>query len=824
MPYPVAPDSAHVLQDSLAITTAHNGTVGGVARVYDFGAATLWTGVWITQVTAMTTGSGRSYARKIQLSTTSDFASPIDAQPFTMMAAPGTDGEIAILLSNKISETVYRYAREVTTPAGSGASVTLSSWIIPSVAYTGITTPELAALMGAVTERFNQATALYRAWAGGLEDGGPDGDGKYPLSDAAGNTYLIECPARIVAMLAGGLTTAGVDALPLGDADDIDPTYPEPVFPAIVGPTGSRTLMKIPRDIFTSRRTRDLEPLVTRISDEIIPSWSASAGLERSISVREMGRQMMGLENALHYGVVPDCISVRRGFSIASGTNIVECEYPEFSPSSVGKNIQIANAMSGQAGKGTITSYIDSTHVGVSFTATSTVNYEDGNFGTLNTVAMQNALNACFRPGSPFQYGSVLLIPNGGILTGALVYRARTGIMGYGTRQSMLYRWDDSFRTTAFPRYDGDTENRPITQYSDGSYYYPIYPNQWIAPNYYGNYVPDVAPTLCNAIGTDAWGVTHSTIGTALGQSNAGQKVESDFNVFSNFSLNGDRYAVTPFFGGIEFRGGLFNAQNQSGNQAPYHQTDPYLRMRDMDIIGHGWVGLRTFGQCSALIADLGIYDNGAAGWHQGGYDNNVSGVYILGNSGPGLLAQGANTNWNTIKISYNGNGGFNWNWGETIGRANLVAAGGGDNYNTLRVQESFGANVYVNAPAQDFTASQADDTGCMGPAHMSVTPTWVTPAILLGPDAYDLRLNDFGMGAAIHTGDNYASHGIYWSEDSGNIGHHTSGRMYTKSIDTWYQPGSLSGDQTPNEWGADGGVLPDGTNIEFNGVDLSTL
>lgn len=261
MPYPAAPDSAHVLQDSLAITAAHNGTVGGVARVFDFGAATLWTGVWITKVTAIASGVGLSYARKIELSNDNTFATGvIEAQPFTLTASPGTDGEIAILLSNKISETVYRYAREVTTPAGVGASVTLSSWIVSALALASVSTPALAAVMGVVTERFNQATALYRAWSGGLADGGPNSDGKYPLSDAAGNTYLVECPAKLVEMITsgGGMTTGSINSLPVATEDDIDPSYAEPTIIGVVGPPGGRELKRFSTYLINARKTKDL--------------------------------------------------------------------------------------------------------------------------------------------------------------------------------------------------------------------------------------------------------------------------------------------------------------------------------------------------------------------------------------------------------------------------------------------------------------------------------------------------------------------------------------------------------------------------------------
>jgi len=43
----------------------------------------------------------------------------------------------------------------------------------------------------------NGDRAMFRDWCAGTPEGGPEGDGNYPLMDFTGNSYLVPCPARI---------------------------------------------------------------------------------------------------------------------------------------------------------------------------------------------------------------------------------------------------------------------------------------------------------------------------------------------------------------------------------------------------------------------------------------------------------------------------------------------------------------------------------------------------------------------------------------------------------------------------------------------------
>jgi hypothetical protein len=56
---------------------------------------------------------------------------------------------------------------------------------------------------------WNQREAQFRDWLAGTPTGGPNGDGRYPLSDASGVTQLVDCPAKLADTVGGpaGLST-----------------------------------------------------------------------------------------------------------------------------------------------------------------------------------------------------------------------------------------------------------------------------------------------------------------------------------------------------------------------------------------------------------------------------------------------------------------------------------------------------------------------------------------------------------------------------------------------------------------------------------------
>jgi hypothetical protein len=64
---------------------------------------------------------------------------------------------------------------------------------------------------------WNQREAQFRAWLAGTPTGGPNGDGKYPLSNASGNTQLVDCPAKLSDTV-GGPASVSLTARLLSEA------------------------------------------------------------------------------------------------------------------------------------------------------------------------------------------------------------------------------------------------------------------------------------------------------------------------------------------------------------------------------------------------------------------------------------------------------------------------------------------------------------------------------------------------------------------------------------------------------------------------------
>ncbi|WRQ08265.1 hypothetical protein JDBV08_00490 [Mycobacterium phage jiawei] len=79
----------------------------------------------------------------------------------------------------------------------------------------GITNAQLASQVSSLVSTWRSREAQYKAWIGGTADGGPEGDGRYPLTDGKGLTYMVESPARLRDMVSGpaALAIAAKDAI-----------------------------------------------------------------------------------------------------------------------------------------------------------------------------------------------------------------------------------------------------------------------------------------------------------------------------------------------------------------------------------------------------------------------------------------------------------------------------------------------------------------------------------------------------------------------------------------------------------------------------------
>lgn len=71
---------------------------------------------------------------------------------------------------------------------------------------------ELASRVAALVDAWRVREDEYSAWLAGTPDGGPDGDGKYPLTDPDGVTRVVECPAKLASMTTGPSGEANASA------------------------------------------------------------------------------------------------------------------------------------------------------------------------------------------------------------------------------------------------------------------------------------------------------------------------------------------------------------------------------------------------------------------------------------------------------------------------------------------------------------------------------------------------------------------------------------------------------------------------------------
>ncbi len=82
--------------------------------------------------------------------------------------------------------------------------------------FAGTTNAQIAAQIAALVEQWQGREDEMDDWLGGAHDGGPGGDGKYPLTDSAGVTRLVESPARLLQLLDDGVAAnaaAIIDAI-----------------------------------------------------------------------------------------------------------------------------------------------------------------------------------------------------------------------------------------------------------------------------------------------------------------------------------------------------------------------------------------------------------------------------------------------------------------------------------------------------------------------------------------------------------------------------------------------------------------------------------
>lgn len=130
----------------------------------------------------------------------------------TVTANSGANFSLTTMPGDLFSVDKSRFY-EVLSVAEGGATLTLAenfagatnaaaTYVIVPLSQVTITTAGLANKVSDLLVRWQNREAEYANWAGGTVNGGPNGNGTYPLTDALGNMAYVACPAKQQSLLA----------------------------------------------------------------------------------------------------------------------------------------------------------------------------------------------------------------------------------------------------------------------------------------------------------------------------------------------------------------------------------------------------------------------------------------------------------------------------------------------------------------------------------------------------------------------------------------------------------------------------------------------
>ncbi|MEH3098882.1 hypothetical protein [Sphingomonas adhaesiva] len=275
-------------------------------------------------------------------------------------------------------------------------------------------------------------------WWAGTPTGGPQGDGRYPLTANDGTVRLVPSPSAIAALAGsggaggGGLDAGGVAALLdavaadgaagfrfLGVAAD---GQPKRFAPAVV-PSPLPDLPRVSEAFAT-----DLVEVSRNGSRRGLPLSALTQLTTGKINVKEAPYNCKG-----------DYREVRDGQVALYGTILKSASNP-WTAADVGKQIYIGNRSAGLATN-------PRTIVGCNSAGEIVLNAQTSigganlvvGWGTDDTAGLRAAMAAA-APRYAGGFGGVVELPPGRYLTDYLYLPTRTAIFGYGTEQSVLVR------------------------------------------------------------------------------------------------------------------------------------------------------------------------------------------------------------------------------------------------------------------------------------------------------------------------------------------------------------------------------------------------
>lgn len=212
---------------------------------------------------------------------------------------------------------------------------------------------ELLDGVSALLGRRDLSQRQFQDWFGGAADGGPSGDGLFPLTDGAGYTRMVPSPARQMAALesSGALPLqASIDALLHATSADVGSQL------ALVGVAADGTAKLFTTDLFPARTTAQVDELHSEEFAEWLLCLANGSGQERRVATASLRQSVGNVIDPTHppYNVVYDYQKAKPVTTVA-GSNQITTGDAVFGARDLGK---IACVSNGDTTVGALVGYI----------------------------------------------------------------------------------------------------------------------------------------------------------------------------------------------------------------------------------------------------------------------------------------------------------------------------------------------------------------------------------------------------------------------------------------------------------------------------------
>ncbi|QCN99716.1 hypothetical protein D3093_31175 (plasmid) [Azospirillum argentinense] len=127
----------------------------------------------------------------------------VNASPTCPMTAVATDDTVVLTAKTPGQPLTVIVSANLTSGLTTPASAGSGYMVIRN--FAGTIAADIANRMADLVRKWQLREDEFAAWMAGDPRGGPNGDGKYPLTDTQGNVRLVETPSALLEMIDGGL-------------------------------------------------------------------------------------------------------------------------------------------------------------------------------------------------------------------------------------------------------------------------------------------------------------------------------------------------------------------------------------------------------------------------------------------------------------------------------------------------------------------------------------------------------------------------------------------------------------------------------------------